>query len=150
MNKKIKTVLIGVVVLLIIFICFFLYSFNSEKIIIKGQKLNDSYIELFNISGNQKIYSQFTEIEYVDKDNNKYELIDALKNNKITIDYIISKSEKIDELNDGGTKIYYFNNRLFNKKIEIVKCNTLDGVKDIFIIEKFDYTDSVCDYNKKQ
>lgn len=110
----------------------------------------------YNISNeNNNIQTkEITKYEVINKDNNdkytiyyyginsaiikinrkEYELTEAIKENKITLDKIFNEMAIYAELNDGGTKIYRNNNsNFFNDNYTIIKCHTIDGNKDIYI-----------------
>lgn len=85
---------------------------------------------------NRKIYTYcLNKVELI-IDNKTIELKDYLKNN--TLDSLINKLEKISSLYDGGTNIYNDGGtkRITNNGITLIKCNTIDGNKDIYIGNK--------------
>jgi len=79
--------------------------------------------------------------------NEKLDLADSLAENKITIDKIIEDLKKYDELNDGGTEIYKDGGtkKYLTDNYTIIKCNTLEGNKDIYIGNKdMEYEEDFC------
>ena len=66
-------------------------------------------------------------------DNKTIELKDYLKNN--TLDSLIKELELISSLYDGGTNVYNDggSKRITNNGITLIKCNTIDGNRDIYI-----------------
>lgn len=70
--------------------------------------------------------------------NEKLDLAESLAEGKITLDKIIEELKKYDELNDGGTEIYRDGGtkKYLTEDYTIIKCNTLDGNKDIYIGDK--------------
>lgn len=123
MKKKI--IILIIVVILVILTLLFIFSNKKEKVLLEGQKLNSSFIDIYDIDENSKMYSEYTDIKFIDKKGNATSLGDALKDGNITIDKLISNSDSRNDLNDGGTSIYYFdgNKDLFDKKVDIVKCH---------------------------
>lgn len=60
----------------------------------------------------------------------------ALSNKKITIDEFINELEYIEILRDGGSKIYKYNknkNIFGNEEFNVIVCNSLDNIKDIYV-----------------
>ena len=58
---------------------------------------------------------------------------------------LISNLELETELDDGGTKIYKDKTDYTNAGLTLIKCNTLDGNKDIYIGPKdMEYQESFC------
>ena len=150
-KKKYVFIILGLTIIIGIMLCFLVEN-NNQKLIIDGQMLNESFIKIYDISDNRKVYSRFTSIQYSNERKEKIYLEEALKNNIVSLDDILSKSNYYDSLNDGGTIIYYFRkgqNNFINKDFEIVCCDTLDGVKDVYIIEQFDITDNICGKREK-
>mgnify|MGYP003315501148 CR=1 FL=1 len=68
-------------------------------------------------------------------DNKSIELKDYLKNN--TLDSLIKKLELISSYYDGGTNIYNDGGtkKITNNGMTLIKCNTIDGNKDVIIGE---------------
>lgn len=63
-------------------------------------------------------------------------LIDALKDNTLTIDSVKDKLEKIEMYKDGGSILYKYDNKneeFGDTSFYVMVCNTLDGVKDIYL-----------------
>ena len=119
---------------------------NKSKIInITGQTLNSSYVDIYTFDDGSKVYTQFPDIEYINESGKKETLEQSLKKDKTIIDKIVAKTSKMNALNDGGSKIYYFDKKYANKSFDIVKCNNKDGIKDIYIVENADsIIDKIC------
>lgn len=60
----------------------------------------------------------------------------AFLNNKITVNEFINRLDYVDELRDGGSKIYKYdkNMQIFgNEDFYTVVCNSMDNIKDIYV-----------------
>ena len=114
-----------------------IYFFTGDggyKLVLQ-KDINDNWIKPSNCNYEFKEYltlqdkNIFTicidEVNLKEKDE-KITLKDYLTNNN-DIQEFINKLELYTTLNDGGTKIYK------NNDITLIKCNTLDGNKDIYI-----------------
>ena len=160
MKKTIKIILKILVIFLVITITRNLL--NKEKEDTNNNDLN-----------NQNNYSKIEEIntyEIINKDTNPYtiyyygidsfnikidnqvyDFIKAIQENKITTNKIINDMDIISELNDGGTKIYQNNNdknKYILNNYRIIKCNTIDGNKDIYIGDnEMQFQESFCKFN---
>lgn len=108
---------------------------NNYKLIFSEEKSKNNYALVYQFANGNKLYSEFSNVEFEYIEGKKYDLSTALKDNLITMDEIISKMKLQDELNDGGSKIYIQDskNKLSNSEFIIVKCNTLDNNHDIII-----------------
>jgi hypothetical protein len=77
-----------------------------------------------------------------------YDLVDALKNKKITINNIIDSMSKGTLYRDGGSKLYNSNRSIIDDSatgFRILKCNTIDGNKDVYIgPANMKYEDNFC------
>lgn len=86
--------------------------------------------------------------------NNKtYEFDKSIQEKQIALDEILNEMEIYAELNDGGTKIYRNNNNLkyFNDNYIIIKCNTIDNNKDIYIGDStMKYVQSFCKFDSTE
>lgn len=74
---------------------------------------------------------------------------DALMNNDLTVDEFISKLEPVDTLKDGGSKIYKYNKVSSDFGLNdfyVINCNSLDGIKDIFIAKHKENLMNKCSY----
>lgn len=147
MKKKIFiiTILIFVVLGILYFI-----DMNRTNDSVKENEPEDTFELIFNqrndletktiISEDEtdkydySIYSYGGDVQ-VKIDNKKYDLREALLNDKIRMDKIIEKANKDsqekrirgDLYSDGGTKIYMYDT------YTIIKFNTLEGNKDVYI-----------------
>ena len=85
---------------------------------------------------NQKIYTYCLNNVELIIDNKPIELKEYLKNN--TIDSLIKKLEIVSSTFDGGTNTYNDGGtkRITNNGITLIKCNTIEGNKDIYIGNK--------------
>lgn len=86
--------------------------------------------ELLLSKDNRNIYTYCLKDTKINIDSNTYNLKEYLENNNNAIDEIINTLEYSDSLYDGGTKIYK------SDSMTLIKCNTLEGNKDIYIGNK--------------
>ena len=143
--KKNKAILCFLIISLILLVTVLMINTRKQIIFIKGQKLNSSYIFIYTFDDGSKVYTQFPDIEYINESGKKENLEQSLKKDKTIIDKIVAKTPKMNALNDGGSKIYYFDKKYANKSFDIVKCNNKDGIKDIYIVENADsIIDKIC------
>lgn len=159
MDKK-KKIFILIGILIIIGISFVIGIF-IRKINVKKNNMAMNEAEKFEIlfydkqqTESYKIYTILDKSETERYDYNIYgcdgivniriggkecSLREALLEDKITMEEIIAKANKdLEEKNiigdvylDGGSKIYIYNG------YTIIKCNTLDGNKDVYIGNKY-------------
>ena len=119
----------------IIIICAVVYfklsDLNKNAAPLLLDNLSEEYYELYE-SDDYKIYTKYRTDYYKNEP-----LVSLFKENKITIEEITDKMELKYHLKDGGTKVYYSNDKkLSNKEFYITRCNTLNDNKDIFISDK--------------
>ena len=108
--------------------------------------MNDDFI-LVHKYYDYDVYTSFDSLTIKIK-NKEYSLEELLRKNEINITDLINYKTGEQMLNDGGTIIYKYDNLNYNNKSFIlVKCNTIDGNKDIYIIGNYDYTNGVCRNN---
>lgn len=122
-------------------------DFNCFKVTVDGGtsngKINHNLIKT-NINNEYNLY-------YFEIDNAVYldngveiELKDALADKKTTIEEIVSKMEENKDSYGGGT-IIYKNKDLFKDDIEIVKCKTAEGIKDVYVgLSGMGYRNNFC------
>lgn len=142
---KKKYAILFIIVLICITILALLLCNNKEIYLHIGNIMpNDMNSKIYTISSEKNVYSYFDNVK-IEYNKKEFTLSEALENKTISIDDILKKNNKVDSLNDGGTKIYYFKkNNMFNKDFLIVDCNSLSGNKNIYIMENFDFKNSVC------
>ena len=97
----------------------------------------------------QTVYLNCISDIYLTDGNSKIELKKYLSNNKNlneAMDKVVSRLKVDEVLYDGGTTIYIDDesNSITNNGITIVRCNTLEGNKDIYIGPKDNYLDDYC------
>ena len=112
--------------------CFLIVGFSGcekEKTNISYERLDDCNNKpaLLLSSKDRNIYTYCLDEMEVDIDDNRVKLDEYISNNDNWVEYLTSKLDNVDTLYDGGTKIYKGDN------ITIIKCNTLDGNKDVYI-----------------
>ena len=74
---------------------------------------------------------------------------DALMNNDLTVDGFLSKLELVDTLKDGGSKLYKYNkvrSEFGMNDFYVMNCNSLDGIKDIFVAKHKENLMDKCSY----
>ena len=100
-----------------------------------------NYIELTDYN----IYTYCLDHLMIFTNNNLIELKNYVPDKPEFITELISNLELETELNDGGTKIYKDKNDYTNAGLTLIKCNTLDSNKDIYIGPKdMEYQESFC------
>lgn len=102
---------------------------------------NEEYNHGITLTDGRVVHSTF-DVRY----NNDY-LSKLLSDEKINIDDFISKLNYVDELKDGGSKLYKYDDSLKFSGISsyyVLSCNSLDGIKDIFIAKNRDNLSDMC------
>jgi len=116
----------------------------TEKKIIFSDNIDGDMKEIYRYNG-ISVYSKFSSIDYTDSVTDKISLSRALKKNKITMDEIFEKNNKIDYVNDGGSILYVYyatDNDISNIDFFVVKCNIMNkGINKII----FGNTPSIVD-----
>lgn len=130
-----KKIILLIIIVLISSACSKNQSLNILKFSEKKSKNN--YAEIYKFDDNSKVYSEFSNIDYIKEDGSKIRLSTALTENLITIDEIISKMKvEVDSEND-NLKWYSFNaekNNLADIDFIIVKCSELTDNKNNNIV----------------
>ena len=99
------------------------------------------YIELTEYN----IYTYCLDHLMLFKNSNLVELKNYVPDNPNYVDELISKLKLETELNDGGTQIYKDKNNYTNTGLTLIKCNTEEGNKDVYIGPKdMEYQESFC------
>ena len=149
-NKKISLVLTGIIIFLLgIILGLLIRGKTIEKLKNKEEENNEKVVNIYDIEPivkdymtvkNRKVYlyntneimlknegENITFKEY----NNKYQDLDKVMDN------LKDSLNVVNALEDGGTTIYETkdNNKVFDKKLTIIKCQTTDGNKDLYIGE---------------
>jgi len=95
----------------------------------------NNLIEFYESRDNGIVYSKLATIFY--KENSTvFDLQDALENQQLTIDDLISKLDLFMTSNDGGSLYYESNSNFVGEKFYLAKCNSSienGGIKNIFI-----------------
>lgn len=114
----------------------YFYTGDGGYKLVLQKDINDNWVRPSNCNyefkeyltlQDKKIFTICMDEVYLKENNKKITLKDYLKDNNNDIEEFINKLEHYTTLNDGGTKIYK------NDDITLIKCNTLDGSKDIYI-----------------
>lgn len=115
---------------------------NPQIVIVEAAECKvKNYIELTNYN----IYTYCLDHIMLFENNNLVDLKNYVPDKPEFIDELISNLELDTELSDGGTKIYKDINNYSNTGLTLIKCNTLDGNKDIYIGPKdMEYQESFC------
>lgn len=123
--------------LLLLILLFGCSKQNDEEynMILNVSELTNDFVKIYELGNNSILYSEFKNIYYLpsDEKNNKIDLKNALEEKTVNIDEIISKLELVDELNDGGSKLYISSNNISNIDFYLARCNKIDGNKNIYI-----------------
>lgn len=137
MRKNIKEILF-----LIPFLCFNLVGCTQreKEILINRDDLEEDrqirYVIMEDENGDMyKIYYYGIDSAMITVEENNYDFEQAILTGTLTLDEILSEMKLYAELNDGGTKIYRDNGsrKYFKDSYSIIKCNTVDGNRDIYI-----------------
>ena len=100
-----------------------------------------NYIELTDYN----VYTYCLDHLMLFENNNLVELKNYVPDKPEFITELISNLELETELDDGGTKIYKDKTDYTNAGLTLIKCNTFDGNKDIYIGPKdMEYQESFC------
>lgn len=151
---------------IIIILCFifFIVGCQKENSNINIGKLNYNYKFDFTLKDrcnndineyykfeNQKIYFVCLNEMYFQEDNSKTTLKDYLNNKNLEIEMQnIAEMMEVDEIfKDGGTTIYRDKNKkLSSNGFTMIKCNTLDGNKNIYFgTSNLEYKEDFCKNN---
>ena len=157
MNKVKVIIFFTLVIAISLFIGGFLgYNLTKDnKVnIIVPEKSNPTIITVEATECNTKNYIELTDYNIytycldhlmIFTNNNLIELKNYVPDKPEFITELISNLELETELNDGGTKIYKDKNDYTNAGLTLIKCNTLDSNKDIYIGPKdMEYQESFC------
>ena len=117
-----KRVIVGLLIIAIVTGCSSKNNFNIEYE--NQNECNKPKLLLSNDGRN--IYTYCIENITIEMKDRKAELKSYIEDNSNAINEIIDTLKLEDTLNDGGTQIY-------KGDITLIKCNTLDGNKDIYI-----------------
>lgn len=121
---------------------FYIKDVSISKPVIKYSKkieTSESNIcdkeELYYIGYDYNIYTYCIKSIVLDDGKEKLELKNAIKNDNNVIDEIINELIPKDTLKDGGTTIYKdsMDKNFTNNGLTVIKCNTLNGNRDIYI-----------------
>lgn len=101
----------------------------------------EKYLELDNYN----IYVYCLDDLILFQDDDLIDLKYKIQDDEKYLDELINGLKLVAELNDGGTKIYKDTDNYTNNGLTLIKCNTLDGNKDIYIGPKdMEYQESFC------
>lgn len=105
--------------------------------LIFSEKTSSNYFALiYEFGDGRKLYSEFSNIKYKQKNIDAINLATALEEKLITLDEILLEMEHIADYNDGGSKMYSFSktkNDVSNINFMLVKCKTITGNENIII-----------------
>lgn len=137
MKKKLLTIF------LIPFLSFTLVGCNNQEEDNNLIKNDDLYVEkktryviMEDENGNMyKIYYYGIDSAMITVGEDSYSFEQAILTGTLTLDEILAEMKLYAELNDGGTKIYRDSGsrKYFNDSYSIIRCNTVDGNRDIYI-----------------
>lgn len=109
---------------------------NSEK---------ETYILGATVDDGRVIHFTF-DVPYIYGDINS-DVMSQITNNKLTIEKFISNLNLIDNLKDGGSQIYKYNKnkKIYgNEEFYVIKCNSIDGIKDVYVAKYMDSLNNKC------
>lgn len=132
-------------IFIVLFLLFVVGCSDKKTILLLGNKKSgNDLLEIYQFEDGTKLYSEYTEINYRKDKKEIIPLKDALKDKVITIDKITDKLSFISSADDGGSMIYQYKNKtndFANKDFVLIKCNTLDGNRNIIISSSDDTLD---------
>lgn len=136
MSKKKKSILLVIILVICIFIFILILNKNNSNLIVNETKNCDNVAKLYYETDEKIIYSYCLDSIEVIVNNKTIDLKEYLKNN--SIDNLINMLEKESTFYDGGTSIYKDGGtkKITTNGITLIKCNTLDGNRDIYIGSK--------------
>jgi len=106
---------------------------NRHFLEIKGTLgINDSIL-YYTDKESIKYYLNSLEYVTINFDDEAISLKKALEEKKITIDEITNNLTLYETYEDGGSTMYKDNEKEYSNGLAILKCNTIDGSKDIYI-----------------
>ena len=112
------------------------YEFNYLLEVQKSENIEKKKITVDGLQNkyDYDIYYYGIDSATIEIDNQKIDLIEALKNDKVTMEKIIEQAEKdsksvitSDMYKEGGSMIYFYNS------YTIIKRNSLNGDRDVYI-----------------
>ena len=113
------------IICILIFVLITKVNNNTNEYNLYFNDYLDGVKDIGNI-GDKKVYSIYDINQLNNKDLSSY-LSDDF------IDELIDKMNHVDSLNDGGSAIYYSDN-LANVPFYLIRCRTLTGNNDIYIL----------------
>lgn len=151
-NKRTKVIIIIIIVFIIINIVSEITLKENNNLIeiipqIKEEKEITKSVIVDKIDSSYTIYYYGIEKAIINLNNEKLDLADSLVENKITLEELLEDLKKSNELNDGGTVIYKDGGtkKYLTDSYTIIKCNTLEGNKDIYMGDKdMEYEEDFC------
>lgn len=112
---------------------------NINRYVIMKDENGDKY----------KIYYYGIDTAMITVDDNNYDFEQAILTGTLTLDKILNEMKLYSELNDGGTKIYKDDGsrKYFDDSYTIIRCNTINGNKDIYIGKNdMEYKEGFCEF----
>ena len=136
MSKKKKCILLVIILVICVFIFTLLLNKNNSNLIVNEIENCDNEAKLYYEIDGKKIYSYCLDIVEIVVDDKNIDLKEYLKNN--SIDDLVDMLEKESTFYDGGTSIYKDGGtkKITSNGITLIRCNTLDGNRDIYIGNK--------------
>lgn len=107
--------------------------------------------KLYYANKNSNIYLYCLSSITLNNETNIVDFKDYLKENTGSFDDIIAKLVEEENIKNDGTTIYRDSDKKYtNNGLTIIKCNTIDGNKDIYLGPKsMIYEDSFCKFNEQ-
>lgn len=91
------------------------------------------------------------DVEYI-KNNTSSSVRVEIQNNRMTINEFINDLEYVSSLWDGGSKIYKYdpkNKKYGDNEFYVLSCNTLDGIKDVYVAQNKETLNNKCNKERK-
>lgn len=140
MKKSTEIFIVGIIILVMSICSLIVFEINDHKTRIETKTSGEECeVKLYYEDNKQKVYSYCLDsIKFKGKELNKL-LSDGMK-----IEELIDTLEKDGDYWDGGSKMYR------GKNISVLKCDTIDGNRDIYIgNSEMKYENSFCKNKKK-
>ena len=119
-------------ILLILFITGCSKNDDDTFLNFSPESSNNILAEIYTFSDGSKLLSQFSNIELKLSEGN-IDLTIALQQQLISVEEIIEKMDYLSEINDGGSKLYFYDKstkKIADENFYLVKCHSIDSSKE--------------------
>ncbi len=134
----------NLILILIISLLFNVTGCKKEEILQKSNSQKEQFMYGATLKNNQHIFFSTSVPYLINKESN---LFDTISNEKITIDEFLSKLSLIEELRDGGSKLYKYNKEkteFGDKDFYVISCNSTDNIKDVYVAKSKESLEGKC------